>query len=238
MFGLDWKSIAAKIPTKANRASRRMNKIQNGTVWRDQPYFTSAYEKYGKNIKGIPEMACFFLQSSIHSLESLEGDVAECGTRFGKSALYMLEACSREREFFLFDSFEGLSDPVAGKDILASSIENDGKTRILQVGIDVVTRQFSKHPNVHLMKGWIPNRFDEVADRNFCLVHVDVDLYQPTLDSFKFFYDRTVSGGMMICDDYGSVHYPGARLAMDEFFADKQEKPIELPSGQSFIVKH
>ena len=44
-------------------------------------------------------------------------------------------------------------------------------------------------------------------------------------------------GGFVICDDYGSGNYPGSRRAMDEFFADKPEKPVELPQGQAFIVK-
>ena len=34
-----------------------------------------------------------------------------------------------------------------------------------------------------LMKGWIPTRFQEVADRHFAFVHIDVDLYEPTRDS-------------------------------------------------------
>ena len=38
-----------------------------------------------------------------------------------------------------------------------------------------------------LFKGWIPDRFDEIALKKFCLVHIDVDLYQPTLDSLNFF---------------------------------------------------
>ena len=38
-----------------------------------------------------------------------------------------------------------------------------------------------------LLKGWIPSRFEEVKDKNFSFVHIDVDLYQPTLDSLNFF---------------------------------------------------
>lgn len=229
--------IARQIPTRRNRIERRMHKISRHMVWHDQPWFLSAKKKYGEAIAGIPEIRCFFLQSAIRSLSELDGAVAECGSRNGKSALYMLEACETERDFFLFDSFEGLSDPVPGKDTLESAMSEDGNTRLFQTDFSAVQRRFEPFGNVHIKQGWIPDRFAEVKDHKFCLLHVDVDLHQPTLDSLVFFYDRLVHGGMIICDDYGSANYPGARLALDEFFADKPEKPVELPQGQAFIVK-
>lgn len=62
-------------------------------------------------------------------------------------------------------------------------------------------------------------------------------LYPPTLESLEFFYPRVHRQGMIICDDYGSGNYLGARAAMDEFFADKEEGIVELPQGQAFVVK-
>jgi len=206
-------------------------------VWKDQDFFQKAFDQFGMSVPGIPEIRCYFLQSSIRSLNAIDGSVAECGSREGKSALYMLTACERKREFYLFDSFEGLSDPTSGKDIITTSIDKSGEKRLFYANYDDVEKRFIPFDNVHLMRGWIPERFKEVEDKTFSLVHIDVDLYEPTKDSFEFFYERLASGGMMICDDYGSGAYPGARLAMDEFFEKKREKPIELPQGQAFIVK-
>jgi O-methyltransferase len=39
----------------------------------------------------------------------------------------------------------------------------------------------------------------------------------------------------MVCDDYGFASCPGARKAVDEYFAGKPDVPIELPSGQALI---
>lgn len=58
---------------------------------------------------------------------------------------------------------------------------------------------------MRMHKGRIPARFDVVADRQFPYVHIDVDLYQPTLDSLAFFYGRTVAGGALLRDEYGSA---------------------------------
>ena len=90
---------------------------------------------------------------------------------------------------------------------------------------------------VKYYKGWIPDRFSEVQMLTFSFVHIDVDLYQPTLDSIAFFYERLNKGGIMICDDYGFITCPGAKKAMDDFFRDKTEPVIMLTTGQAFIIK-
>jgi hypothetical protein len=42
---------------------------------------------------------------------------------------------------------------------------------------------------------------------------------------------------MIICDDYGSALCPGARKAFDQFFENRPEGIIELPTGQAIVVK-
>jgi hypothetical protein len=68
-------------------------------------------------------------------------------------------------------------------------------------------------------------------------VHIDVDLYQPTLDSIRFFYPRLAPGGIILCDDYGYSSCPGAKGAFDEYMKDRPEKIIHAPTGQAFIIK-
>ena len=88
-----------------------------------------------------------------------------------------------------------------------------------------------------LYKGWIPARFDEAKDKTFSLVHIDVDLYEPTLASLAFFWPRISAGGMIVCDDYGFESCPGARRAMDEFFAERGLSVVHLTTGQGFVTK-
>ena len=130
----------------------------------------------------------------------------------------------------IFDSFEGLSTLKA----------NDGgfwAEGDLAVGEAIVRRNLHEFDFVQYYKGWIPDRFADVADRQFSVVHIDVDLHQPTLDSITFFYPRMVPGGLIVCDDYGSITCPGATKAIDDFMADKPEKIIQLTTAQSLIIK-
>lgn len=91
--------------------------------------------------------------------------------------------------------------------------------------------------DMRVFKGWIPDCFDQLTDESFAFVHIDVDLYQPTLDSLKFFYPRLNQGAIILCDDYGLTTCPGATEAMDEFLKDKPEKAIALSAGSGFFVR-
>ena len=91
---------------------------------------------------------------------------------------------------------------------------------------------------VKTYKGWIPSRFSEVKDLKFSFVHIDVDLYQPTLDCLEFFFPKLVSGGIIVCDDYNSSQFPGAKNAWDYYFKDKKINLFyEQPFGGCFLIK-
>ena len=74
-------------------------------------------------------------------------------------------------------------------------------------------------------------------DDKISFAHIDVDIYRSTLDCCTFIYPRLSPGGFIICDDYGFPSCPGARTAIDEFFANKPEVPLVLPTGQAVIFR-
>ena len=76
-------------------------------------------------------------------------------------------------------------------------------------------------------------------DARFALVHLDCDLYAPTRAAMEFFYPRLTRGGLLVVHDYASGHWPGVVRAVDEFLADKPEKPVLIPdkSGSAALVK-
>ena len=180
----------------------------------------------------------YILQSLARSVAEMEGDTAECGVFEGASSLLICDAMGVTADYrhHAFDSFEGLPTPDPG-DVAEEEKMVSWKKGDLCAPIDAVKKNLSRFDFVSYYKGWIPERFQEVDDRRFKLVHIDVDLYQPTHDSLAFFYPRMVPGGVILCDDYGSTLCPGARRAMDEFFADKPEHSvIDLLNGQGLVV--
>lgn len=174
-----------------------------------------------------------------------DGDFAECGCWKGHSTYIIASILSEHgfaNEFHVFDSFEGgLSEKhPQDKNKLREETRKDisKQKQVFSSTRDEVQQTLVEFPFVKLYEGWIPNRFDEVGARQFCFVHVDVDLYQPTLDCLEFFYPRLFSGGVIVVDDYGYSAFPGAKRAVDEFLEQNDHKMFyEVPIGGAFFIK-
>lgn len=207
--------------------------------WHDDAEYLAAWTQFPE-AKPVVKDRKFVLWSLAKSVATLDGDTAECGVFNGGSSFLMCLARAGQPAPFphhVFDSFEGLSEPEPG-DVPDKPESFRWKAHDLSVPEDVVRRNLARFDFVSLYKGWIPDRFAEVADRRFAFVHIDVDLHQPTLDSLAFFYERMVPGGVILCDDYGSTACPGARRAFDDFMGPRPERSVvHLPTGQGFIVK-
>lgn len=171
----------------------------------------------------------FMVRELTKLAKDVPGDTAECGVYLGASSWPICEQLGRTHH--LFDSFEGVSKP-GDKD---GDFWSTGALAMPEERALEMLEPFRDRIVVH--KGWIPERFPDVADRRFAFVHLDVDLYQPTLDSIAFFYPRMSPGGVIVCDDYGMTTCPGATKAIDEFMADKPEPILGLDAGGCFIIK-
>lgn len=172
------------------------------------------------------------------SMRRVPGDIAECGVFRGAGSYLMLAAHQGlDKQLFGFDSFEGLSEP-SGIDCVKSGYTFQWKKHDMSVGEAIAARNLVGFGSrVTLLKGWIPERFSEVAGRRFSLVHIDVDLYEPTRDAARFFYPLLSEGGMIVCDDYGFESCPGARRAMDEVATEFDRCVVHLTTGQGLIFK-
>ena len=150
----------------------------------------------------------------------IKGNVAECGVYRGNFAAN-INYCFYDRLLYLFDTFTGFDK----RDI---SVErNMGDDHFLQgrfnkiarysyTSVDEVITSMYFTDNVIIKQGWIPETFTGVTDC-FCFVNLDLNLYQPTLESIKFFWDKMSQGGMILCHDYNSVQTPGVKKAIFDF---------------------
>jgi len=201
------------------------------SFWNDTAFVAAYQALVGDNYRALERK--YTVYNLLNSLYWLCGEIAECGTYNGSTAYFMAlanERSGKDRNLYLFDSFAGLSQPGA----------EDGsywRSGDLACPEEAVHRNLARFHKVYVYRGWIPTQFSRVADHRFCFVHIDVDIYQPTRDSIEFFFPRLEPGGMLVCDDYGFDSCPGARRAMDNFFADKQERIIHLPTGQGLVIK-
>ncbi len=203
-------------------------------VWREDAAFLGDYRRLSPG-NPYSQDRKWTLREYVRQSNALPGDLAECGCYEGASAFFMCQA-STGGELFLFDSFQGLSD-AGERDRIDTSDVMSWTAGDMRSAEDRLRQNLAGFEGVNVLAGWIPARFGEVASRRFRLVHVDVDLYQPTRDSLEFFYPRLVEGGVIVMDDYGFQTCPGAMQAADEFAASMGTRVLHLPTGQGVLTR-
>lgn len=179
------------------------------------------------------------LVREFEKVSKLEGEIAECGMYKGLSAYIICSTIKRlipiydGASFYGFDSFEGLSQPQA-EDLKVNDAASQFQKGNFSASLDLVSKNLAEFSDATLFKGWIPSRFSEVKSKNFKFIHIDVDLYQPTLDSLEFFYPRLVAGGTIVCDDY---NWSGQEQAVKEYCSDQGIEFDISPYNQAVIRK-
>jgi O-methyltransferase len=203
-----------------------------------RPYKTDAFKRLYAEVRRFtlvsPDRAQVLYSCALQA-GAVEGDFIECGVYQGGTAMLLQRALESPRAVFgkrllLFDTFEGMPENGASGDSYLAGELGDTSYQ------DVLDR-LGTSGNTDVFKGFIPDTFARIADRRFAFAHVDVDIYQSIRDCCEFIYPRLNPGGWMVFDDYGFPSCAGGRRAIDEFFAERPEVPIVLPTGQALLVK-
>ena len=105
--------------------------------------------------------------------------------------------------------------------------------------VETVRRRVApRNGNVRFHPGLFPASCGAaVRAERFALVHLDADLYRPTLAGLETFYPLVAPGGFIVVHDYNA--WQGARHATDEFLSARPEVAVPMPdkSGSAVIVR-
>jgi hypothetical protein len=197
----------------------------------------------------VPRRAVRALNLGRYFLRSLaiSGARAECGTLKGFSALMMnrlaqtADTAFRGQDFCVVDSFEGLSAPQA-QDAVADP-NKPGRTLYpaekgaMACPLEHVRTVLRDFPEVRYYKGWIPEVLAGLPETRWSFVHIDVDLYEPTLGCLEYFVPRLAPGAIIVNDDYSSPLFPGGGRAWDEYCSRHGLAFAALDSGQAVLVQ-
>lgn len=220
-------------------------------LYEEDAVFQSRYEE-GLRRSGTPDGGTkryerfYNLIQWLNYTKGLPGAVVECGAWRGLSSFLMCHYLKDEmpgfdgRDFHIFDSFEGLSEPES-IDVDPRTMRADWPAQPKQgaysAQIDVVRNTLGEFPAVSLNKGWIPQVFEGQPARPYRFVHVDVDLHHPIATSLEYFLPQLVDGGVLVVDDFGSLHWPGAKAAVEEYSARTSIPFVGLSTGQAIFIK-
>jgi O-methyltransferase len=184
----------------------------------------------------------YMLYNSVRYIikNNIQGSFVECGVWRGGSALLIALTLENlnifDRKIYLFDTFEGMSEPTDNDlDLQGTKAESHLKENVKDnenhywcyATIDDVKETMSKSKiskdNFIYIKGkveeTIPTKFsmEEIA-----LLRLDTDWYESTKHEMIHLYPKLEKNGILIIDDYG--HWEGSRKAVDEYINDNKLK--------------
>jgi O-methyltransferase len=170
----------------------------------------------------------------------IAGAAVECGVWRGGSmmavALALLARGDASRELFLYDTFEGMSEPTEldrglGGESARAQLDRSGRDALVWAvaGLDDVRANLwsTGYPRerIHLVRGRVEDTIPATLPGPIALLRLDTDWYESTRHELEHLYPLLAPHGVLIIDDYG--HWQGARRAVDEYFAASGE-PVFL----------
>ena len=206
--------------------------------------------RYWSN-KTYSELRTLFHYDMFKKTEILEGNIVEVGVAEGRGIAFLNNLSLQfglNKKIYGFDSFEGFSKPSKEDSDFFKNNFSRYKEEYSKFSIDVVKINLvdwcgssDNVRNIELCKGYIPESLSKYGGGKISLVNIDLDIYQPTLDSLRFFWPMLQKGGIMMLDEYDFGNdlekWPGAKTAVDEFCKEVEIEVQKHFTGRSFLIK-
>jgi O-methyltransferase len=181
---------------------------------------------------------------------NLPGAVVECGTWRGGMAAGLVEVLGKQRQYYFFDSFEGLppAKEIDGAAAIAyqANVTDENYRDNCRASLDefrtVISRTGLPSSNCHIFKGFYEHVFptlDVSSIGPIAVLRLDADWYDSTMICLNTFWGSLQPGGVLLIDDYHT--WDGCTRAVNEFFS-KKDDPIQRisqgPVGRiCYVVK-
>ena len=150
-------------------------------------------------------------------LADIPGAAAELGVYRGFFARCINQLLP-ERKLYLFDSFEGFGEEAQASESFQAAHRNTAIEKVLAI---------MPYPEKVIVKpGFFPESLGGLEEQ-FCLVSLDVDFYQTTLEGLRYFWPRLEKGGYLLLHDWGSPKLPGVAKALQDF---ERENGCRIPA--------
>lgn len=214
-----------------------MNNLQDPYIHENSFYQTSKPERL---IKAIAHYELY------KKIINCPGHIVECGVFKGTSLIRF--ATYREyleteysRKIYGFDMFGKFPETTFKDDILFREkfIEIAGEDSLSKNQLNDILCTKGLKNNTELIEGDILKTIPEFISKNpqfkISLLHIDVDIYEPTACIIEYLWPKVVKGGIVIFDDYGI--FPGATKAIDDYFVDYQIEKFKSLHTPTYIIK-
>jgi len=176
------------------------------------------------------------------------GHIVECGVFKGMSlvtftklieVLCPADSLKRVIGFDTFEGFAALHDKDGPPNAQRGKVQGGWNSRQFMPALEQlieITQRDSMVPRVQrveLVKGDATRTIPDYVKRNpgtrISLLHLDMDVYEPTLAALTHLYPLVSPGGMVLLDEYGMDGFPGESAAFDEYFGSNRPRLEKFP---------
>jgi len=190
---------------------------------------------------------------------NVPGAIIDCGVFKGQSLMTwakLVEIFSPGDTFkkiIGFDTFSGfpnLSNKDGAKINTRDKIEGGFNAKsflpLLKRIIEINQRDsmIPRFERVSIVQGDVRKTIPDFVKKNpgirISLLHIDLDLYEPTKAALKYLYPLVSPGGVVLLDEYAMSDFQGEGLAFDEYFGKNKPKVTKFsytPTPGGYFIK-
>jgi O-methyltransferase len=152
------------------------------------------------HIEWRAHVACWAAERALY----LPGAFVECGVNTDILSLAVCEYVdfnASGKDFYLFDTFNGIPESQLLNDERVDRMQE--KTIMYEDCFECAQQNFTALPRAKLVRGLVPDSLSTIPIDRVCYLSIDMNIVQPEIAAMEFFWDKLVSGAVVILDDYG-----------------------------------
>ena len=181
----------------------------------------------------------------VSKFKGISGSIIECGVWRGGMIAGIAELMGNNRQYYLFDSFEGLPDAkeIDGETAIAWQADKESAIYYDNCKAEIEWAQRAMElakvsDKTSIIKGW----FDETVpqfktDEPIAVLRLDGDWYDSTMVCLEHLFPKVATGGLIILDDYYS--WDGCSKALHDYLSKykRPERIIQAYSWGCYLIK-
>lgn len=186
----------------------------------------------------VDQYRCFELWQLVEQSAKWQcGSILEIGVwRGGTGALIAKKAkeCGISERVYLCDTFTGVVKAGPEDSRYIGGEHHDTSRQTVE---ELIFKRLNLN-NVTILEGIFPDQIGkEIEDLKFSFCHIDVDVYQSAKDSVDWIWQRLVSGGIIVYDDYGFRNCDGITKYVEEQRLYKDRLVFHNLNGHAIVIK-
>jgi O-methyltransferase len=184
----------------------------------------------------VDHFRCYELWQLVEQTAHLKGDILEVGVWRGGTGCLMArraQMLGSSARVVLCDTFTGVVKAGAKDGAYRGGEHADTSLDTVRALAGVMGLS-----NVEMLTGIFPEQTGaHVADRQFALCHIDVDVYQSGLDVLEWVWPRMPVGGVVVYDDYGFPTCSGITRLVNERYVHEDGVTLHNLNGHAIVIK-